>query len=351
MSFTSASVLAVVAATVGCYDTGSSPAGEGPPGRFDDRNDDGVPDQMEEDPSLDDNDRDPTDNPPGDFDADGIEDDIDVDDDNDWILDAVPRAPLVAALRPIARADCEKVASCCSVGWSAAAVEHCAIETTGRVAVALAQGWVDGWVTVDEQGLDDCLSAQDFDCDVPPPRARRMPFECRQYLVGHRSPRSACNRTVECDAGTFCTGDITLGDQPNELGPGPYDIDFWDGAPGSHDGMCLSYAAEEEACDPSRGPICSGGFKCQESDAGNWCVEVAGEGEECAVAGTRERADNCASGLFCSADAVSCLGLAPGGTACLEGRECSSGSCNGRSQLCDDALPLFDYCAEGVAFE
>jgi hypothetical protein len=330
-----------------CYQ-GDDPVTE-PPSPYSDADHNGIPDVVEGDPSLDDNDRDPSNNPPGDFDGDGLADDSDVDDDNDWILDEVAPADLVAAVQPIARAECEAVASCCAGGWSSTALDRCALQSTGRMAVALAQSWVDGWVTVEPSGLDACLAAQSFSCDLPP-RVRRMPHDCRAYLVGHRTERSGCNRTPDCQDSSFCTGDTDPGDVPSEIGPGPYDLDFWIGSHWAQERICLPYSLASETCEPVGRVFCAAGLKCLESDEGSWCVEPVYEGGECQVVGTVERADDCAEGLACDDEQEACVSLVSGGQPCVENRDCRSRSCDPRTQLCAEPLPPFDYCGEGARY-
>jgi len=329
-----------------CYQGDNDPGNT--VGAYSDDDHNGVPDTAEADPSLDDNNRDPADNPAGDFDGDGRANDADVDDDNDWILDDVAPADLVSAVQPIARAECEAVASCCPGGWSPTAIDRCVLQTTGRLAVALAQSWVDEWVTLEPSALSTCLDAQSFACEMPP-RERRMPFECREYLVGHRVARSGCSRTPDCERSSFCSGD---GHPAGQVGPGPYVVDLWGGSEWARarERVCLPYALVGESCDPNGGSFCASDLKCQFSDEGSWCVDPVDEGGECHTAGIVERGDDCAEGLYCDAESQTCAARSLGGALCLEDRDCGSMSCNPVTLLCDDLQPAFDYCGEGERY-
>lgn len=328
----------------GCYDMASEPP-EPRPGRFDDRDEDGAPDAIQNDPVLDDH---WVGDHPGDHDADGLTDDVDVDDDNDWILDDAAPADLVAAVRPIAAAECEAVASCCSGGWLAVSLEHCAVEATGRLVLALAQGWADGVLTVDPVGLEGCLAAQTLACDAP--ETRIVPHGCGRYLVGSQSVRGACQRSAECSTGSFCTGDALPAEGVAALGPGPYQVELWEQPPA--DPVCLPFSEEGEACGPQSGRLCGEGLHCQRSDALSSCVVTIAAGGACSVFGTVERADDCGQGLFCDdlGGAGHCRPKGTGGAACQEDRECLSESCDVRAEACGEAVPVFDFCAEGDSY-
>lgn len=325
----------------GCY--GSESEGEPEPrGPFDDVDGDGAPDEIGNDPVLD------HDWSPDDHDLDGLPNDDDLDDDNDGILDDAPPPDLVTVVRPIAAADCEAVASCCEAGWSAGALENCTIQTTGRLVLAVSQGWSEGFVVVDPGGLESCLAAQGFSCATPD--TRTLPYGCSEYLIGTRSVRETCYRSIECEPAAYCETERQLAQL--RLGPGPYQATV-SMAPGMFQLMtCLADAQVGEVCGPQGGE-CAQGLHCQRSDAGDACVVTAGAGAGCTVAGTSERADDCGSGLYCddNADIPLCMPEGDALASCRENRECLSGECDVRTEQCEPPVFPFDYCGEGSAFD
>ncbi|MBI2897200.1 MAG: hypothetical protein HYY06_26825 [Deltaproteobacteria bacterium] len=324
----------------GCWTSESEDPSDPGPGPFDDGNGDGAPDAIGNDPMLD------RDWNPDDHDADGLPNDLDVDDDNDGILDGAPAPDLVAAVRPIAEAECEAVASCCDAGWSAQALGNCAIQTTGRLTVALAQGWSEGLLMAERDGLETCLAAQAFSCASAEPRT--APYGCSEYLVGTQSLRGACHRSIECDPAAYCETEDTLGEPA--VGPGPYQLVVHLPSRGFQLKACLPDAEVGGTCSPSAGQ-CSDGLHCQRSDAGDFCVLTVGEGGNCTVAGTAWRADDCGSMLFCDDTAAVCVPERAARAPCRENRECLSSECDIRTGQCEEFVFPYDYCDEGRSFD
>jgi hypothetical protein len=312
------------------------------PSPYEDRDGDGAPDLIGPDPftqdrcisCVDDND------------ADTIPDDRDVDDDNDGILDERPDAQLVDAVRPIAQAECEAVSRCCGEGWSEAAFQNCSIGTTGTLVVALAQGWSDGFVEVDQAGLDDCVAAQELDCDQVAPRL--APFRCGAYLAGLRGEQALCYRSVECSAGLFCAAEFPFAHEI--VGPAPYRVTEAI-LPPELGAVCVPRADLGHACG-SDGPACAEGLDCRPVHEGT-CIVARPEGEVCTVSGDVARTDDCAAGLYCddSSAPAACVRALEVAQPCLEDRQCASGRCDLRLQACDQNTSPVDACSEGRRYD